>query len=804
MKKIILIFLATIQFVNGQNQISFSEKAKNFTKHEGFFNYFIDESNAKIFLEIKNQKQEFLYVNSLSAGLGSNDIGLDRGQLGDERIVYFEKIGKKIFLTQPNYKYRAITNDSNEKRAVKDSFASSILWGFPIEAEENGNIYVDVTEFLLRDSHEIVAKLKNQKQGTYQLNASRSALYFEKTKNFPLNSEFEATLTYVGGSDAGSYVKSVAPSAEAITVRTHHSFVQLPDHEYVKRPFDPRSSYYGVSYYDYASPVSEPVEKYFIARHRLKKKDPAAKMSEAVKPIIYYLDNGTPEPIRSALLDGARWWNQAFEAAGYINAFQVKMLPDGADPMDCRYNIINWVHRSTRGWSYGSSVIDPRTGEIIKGHVTLGSLRVRQDYLIATGLLAPYENGQPADDKMMKMALQRLRQLAAHEVGHTLGLMHNYSASTNDRASVMDYPHPKLTLNSKNEIDLADAYTNEIGEWDKTSITYGYQDFPPNVDEKMELNQILKNAINKGLLFLTDQDARPEGSHSATAHLWDGGENPVDELNNMMKIREIAISKFSENNIKTDVPMAFLEDVFVPIYNLQRYQVEAAAKIIGSQNYNYAIRGDGQPAVVNVPKASQLMALEAVLESISPKNLEIPSRILNLIPPRPAGYSSSRELFFKRTGLAFDPLSAAEAAASFPLEFLFNSQRANRMSILEATQNSLGLSEMLQKIYTKIFIMSRLQGLQGLIQNQNEQLIIKSLLDLSADENASYATKAICKSYLSKWQKDFEKLKISSKNQTQIIQLNYLIEQIKNPEISKKTIAKPLPPGAPIGCDDEF
>src|SRR5205814_22033 len=315
----------------------------------------------------------------------------------------------------------------------------------------------------------------------------------------------------------------------------------LPPPGYKTRAYDPRASFFGIGYMDYATPISEPIVKRFIARHRLEKKDPKAAVSEAVQPIVYYLDRGAPEPSRTALLEGARWWNQAFEAAGYKNAFRVELLPEGADMMDLRYNVIQWVHRATRGWSYGAGVIDPRTGEIIKGHVTLGSLRVRQDYLIAEGLLAPYEKGKPVSPKMLEMALARLRQLAAHEVGHTLGLEHNYSSSTVNRSSVMDYPPPYVKLGADGVPDLSDAYATGIGEWDKVAIAFGYQDFAPGTDEATALNKILGDAFARGLRFLTDQDARPAGSSSSLAHLWDSGTNAVDELNRLMQVRAAAL-----------------------------------------------------------------------------------------------------------------------------------------------------------------------------------------------------------------------------------------------------------------------
>src|SRR5258705_3689058 len=462
-----------------EKTISIADKTKSMEKMAGYFNIYWDAKAGKLWLEIDKWGTEFLYQSSMPAGIGSNDIGLDRGQLGGTHVVRFERSGPKVLLVQSNLEFRAVSSDADERRAVRDSFAESTLWGFTVAAEEGERALVDATDFFLRDAHGVPAALRKTKQGPDHLDASRCALYLPRTKSFPLNTEVEATLTFAG-EEPGQWVKQVTPEPDAITVREHHSFVQLPPAGYKPRAYDPRSSFFGIAYMDYATPISEPIVKRFIARHRLEKKDPSATVSEAVKPIVYYLDRGAPEPIRSALLEGARWWAQAFEAAGFKNAFRVELMPEGADPMDLRYNVIQWIHRATRGWSYGAGGIDPRTGEIIKGHGWLGALRGRQEYLIAEGLLAPYADGKAlptGQDRAQQMALARLRQLAAHEVGHTLGLMHNYSASTVNRSSVMDYPPPVVKLGADGVPDVSDAYATGIGEWDKVSIAWGYSEF---------------------------------------------------------------------------------------------------------------------------------------------------------------------------------------------------------------------------------------------------------------------------------------------------------------------------------------
>ncbi len=775
-------------------------KTAGMKKYTGYFTFYWDENAGKVWLEVDKYNHEFLYVNSLPGGLGSNDIGLDRGQLGGQRLVYFEKIGPKVMLVQPNLDYRAISNNANERRAVEESFAKSILWGFKAEAADGNTVLVDATDFLLRDAHDVTGSIKRTRQGSYRLDASRSALYLPRTKNFPKNTEFETTLTFTGGDDAGRFVQEVAPDVQALTLRQHHSFIELPDNNYKPREMDPRAGYFGISYFDYATPVSENIDKHFIARHRLQKKDPGAKVSEAVKPIVYYVDNGAPEPIRTALLEGARWWNQAFEAAGYKNAFQVEILPDTADPMDIRYNMIQWVHRSTRGWSYGASVQDPRTGEIIKGHVSLGSLRIRQDYMIAEGLLAPYEDGKPVNKAMMEMALARIRQLSAHELGHTLGIMHNYAANNN--ASVMDYPHPQVQLDRAGNIDLSKAYAAEIGAWDKVAVTYGYQDFPKGIDEKKALDAILAKGRENGLTFISDRDARSPGGAHPAAHLWDNGNNATDELLRVLKVRNEALKNFSEKNIKPGAAMSSLEDVLVPIYNFHRYQTEAAAKLVGGVNYTYAVRGDKQLVTEVLDKKEQQKALDALLETISPETLTLPENIIKLIPPRAPGLRNSRELFAKRTGLTFDPLAAAQASSDFTVSFLLHPERSSRLVELGARGNSLSLQDVTRQLVENTWKSSRKKGLEGQVQLQTEQVILTHLLALAQNENASYQARAVATATLSDLRKHIERVKSRTRDEAYEAHLIFALARMDKPEEIKPTRVLDLPPGAPIGSSE--
>lgn len=676
-----LIFLTVSSLAFSQELKTIEAFTAGMEKKEGFLTFYWNAKENKIWLEIDKFDTELLYYPSLAQGVGSNDIGLDRGRLGQEHVVKFQRTGNKVLMVEPNYSYRAISNDPLERRAVEESFAKSVHFGFDVKAESNGKVLVDLTPFLLQDAVGAVQDIARTRQGTYRFDASRSTVYLPHCKSFPKNTEFEMTITLTG-ENAGQYLRDVVPTASIVTMNQHHSFVELPDlskNEFKAREYDPRIGYNGIEYFDYATPISEPIVKRYISRHRLQKKDPTSMISEAVKPIIYYMDPGAPEPIRSALMEGAAWWNQAYEAAGYKDAFQVKLLPADADPMDIRYNLIQWVHRSTRGWSYGASIIDPRTGEILKGKVTLGSLRVRQDFLIAQGFLGNYETDSSKVKEIMQMSLDRLKQLAAHEVGHTLGLPHNYISSVAGRASVMDYPHPLVDY-ANGKFDLSRAYAMGIGDYDKASIIWGYQDFPATVNEKAELEKIVQNTLRKGLRFLTDQDARPEGSVSPSTHLWDNGADATTELKRVMELRRIALKEFTEKKITKATPMANLEEVLVPMYMYHRFQVEATAKVLGGADYNYALRGDGQMVYEPVSAVKQREAFNALMATLTPQFLAVPEHILKMIPPRAFRYDANpRETFKRHTGLAFDPLAPAEAAAGLTLRMILNPERCSRL-----------------------------------------------------------------------------------------------------------------------------
>jgi hypothetical protein len=805
----VLFFFLTTTPVFAQNgELPIIEDfTQSFDKSEGFFTTYYDDQQGKTYLETDRfgPESEFLYVNALSAGVGSNDIGLDRGQLGGEHVVYFRKIGQKILLIQPNLNYRAVTDNKAERESVKEAFAQSVLGGFDIIAQTDDRVLINLTDFIIRDAHGVAETLKRQNQGSFRLDKSRSAINPERTKNFPKNTEFDAILTF-DGSEAGWNLRSVTPSSDALTVQQHHSFVELPDDNYEPLKYDPRSGYYPVTYQDYSTPIEESLVKRFVNRHRLEKKNPDAEMSEAVEPIIYYLDNGTPEPIRSALIDGGKWWNQAFEAAGYKDAFQVKVLPEGVDPLDIRYNVIQWVHRSTRGWSYGMSVTDPRTGEIIKGHVSLGSLRVRQDYMIAQGLLSPFNDKDMFDEEnpMLEMALARIRQLSAHEIGHTIGLRHNFAASAQNRASVMDYPHPYVK-EKDGKIDLSDAYDIGIGEWDTFAVRFGYSDFPNTEAGYQQHIEILNEMIEEGYNYISDTDARAQGGAHPIAHLWDNGNNAAEELSRVLTVRNIALENFGKATIQSGEPLTKIHDVLVPIYLFHRYQTEAAVKLIGGVDYSYAVKGDGQKIQKIVEIERQKEALDALLETLSPKQLTLPEELLNQITPRVPGFYNVRELFESNAGPVFDPVEAARTSVDHTLGLLFHPARIERLYQQETLYgHDFTYDEMMNQLMKATWKEDDRSGYEGTLQRMTETRVLVHLMKLASIINATHATKSLAHNSIldlkSEIGKQLNKEKRSVEKAHKEWSLRLINQYMENPESLPEAAESEIPPGSPIGA----
>jgi hypothetical protein len=764
---------------------------------KGFFNWYYEASQGELYLEVSRLNQPFLLVTSLPQGVGSNEIGLDRGQLGQTRMVQFERQGPYVLLKQLNTQYRANTSDVAERRSVDEAFADSVLWqGKIIEGKPE---LVGINDLVLNDLHGVASVLQQTAQGNYQLDLSRSVILPKGIKSFENNADVDVQLTFKGDV-AGAQVAQVTPEGTLMSVRMRYSFVELPDADYQPRAYHPMSGYLSDEYRDYATRFDQPLVQRFILRHRLQKVHPGPAPSEVIKPIVYYLDPGVPEPMRSALLDGARWWEKAFTQAGFINGFKVELLPQDADPQDIRYNMIQWVHRATRGWSYGAALTDPRTGEIIKGHVTLGSLRVRQDYLIAKGLTAGWSDRVAAEQAAIALSLARIRQLAAHEVGHTLGLDHNFAASTNQDASVMDYPHPNIQLKG-DDIDISSPYTTSLGVWDHFAIAFGYSDEGNAAAQQALQARLLAEVAKQGLRYIGEVDSRQKDASQAYASLWDRGDDSIGQLVLLDNIRTKAIEGFSRAALLPDEPLGELADAFAPIYLLTRYQIEAVAKFIGGTDYSYLSAGEGRRWSYIAPPL-QLSALEGLLKTLDAASLTVPQALLDSLVPKAGNYPTTRESFDSGLGAINDPLGMAEVLSRHTLDLLLMPKRLNRVSQAAMADNEqLSVAKLLDKLFAATLYQEDKLGLiEGVWMRVNAVLIDQVLATLH-DPDTSAEVKAVMSDRLQFVIKQL-KAKANRANANRAAHYHWLLQGLSAGlnDANVQLIPKPLilPPGAPI------
>ena len=674
--RVLTLLSAVLPLARGSaqgNAGSIAAKTTGFERRDGFIPAYVDAKSGKLLLELPRDSARALLMVSQATGFGSNPIGIDRGASGGTDVVRFDREGERVLVVLENWRYRSVSDNTDHQRTVAEAFPTSTIASLPLLAEEQGRLLVDATDLAVRDWTDVAGTMARSRQGTYTIARDRSGINRALTRAFPDNTEVDVNLTFTTNGQPGNVVSQTAPDGRAFTLREHFTLLRLPDDSYQPRAWDPRIGFFGITFHDFAQPVQRPLVQRWIGRHKLERVNPRDPSSPIKNPIVYYIDRGIPEPLLTASVQGAKFWEQVFDQAGLKGGFRVELLPEGADPMDARYNVVQWENRNERGWSVGGSLGDPRTGQIIKGMARLDSHRARTDYNIYAGLM-----GAEAAAADTHFVLARVRQVTAHEIGHTLGLGHNYIASTYDRGSVMDYPPPRVRLNAAGEIDLSAAYTPGPGAYDVWAIHWGYGIFPPGTEQD-SLRAIAADGLKKGYLFLSDGDARPDFASDPRTNLWDDAATAGEFLKHQMDVRRVAMKRFGLRNIRPGEPVAMLQERFAPIYFFHRFALNSLSKTIGGMEYSNPLSGDGQQATRPIGRDQQLAALRQLTAALAPQELAIPDTVLSLMVPGAGAVSPNVELFGTRTRPSFDELGAARTLAQMVVDMILERERAARL-----------------------------------------------------------------------------------------------------------------------------